>query len=433
MTETKFKAFNLNNFTDIPQIQEYLSEEEIKIIRVVGTVLPFKVNNYVVDKLIDWNNIPADPIFQLTFPQKGMLKEEHYQTVEKAIDAGADKAELTGIVNKIRHELNPHPAGQMKNVPMLGERRLDGMQHKYNETVLFFPSHSQTCHAYCTFCFRWPQFIGIDDLKFTMNETEALIAYLKEHPEVNDVLFTGGDPMVMSANKLKAYIEPLLEADLPNLQTIRIGTKALSYWPNRFINDKDSEDVLALFKKIRNRGKQLAIMAHLNHSNELRTEEAAEAIRNIRKTGALVRTQSPIMNHINNDAQEWVDMWNLQVRLGCIPYYMFIARDTGAQDYFAVTLEQAWKVFREAYSKISGIARTVRGPSMSAYPGKVQVLGVTEVNGEKCYALSFIQGRNHDWVVKPFFAKYDPDAVWLDDLKPLFGEKFFYEDELEKM
>ena len=135
-------------------------------------------------------------------------------------------------------------SGQKENIPVYDDHKLSGIQHKYRETVLFFPNSSQTCHAYCTFCFRWPQFVGMNGMKFATKETDLLIKYLQEHPEVTDILFTGGDPLVMSAKKLQEYIEPFLNADLPNLQSIRIGTKSLSYWPYRFINDKDSDDLL---------------------------------------------------------------------------------------------------------------------------------------------------------------------------------------------
>lgn len=430
----KYGAYTLRNYSTIPQVQSSLSTEEINAIRVVGNVLPFKVNNYVVDELIDWNNIPNDPIYQLTFPQKEMLSPMHYQEMEKALNDNYSKAELKLVANKIRYELNPHPAGQKDNIPALGENKLSGIQHKYRETVLFFPSNSQTCHAYCTFCFRWPQFVGIDDLKFATKETDLLVKYLQEHPEVTDVLFTGGDPLVMSAKKLKEYIEPLLDADLPNLQSIRIGTKALGYWPYRFINDKDTDDLLGLFERVVNSGLQLAFMAHFNHSNELKTKAVEIAIKRILKTGAVIRTQSPIMNRINNCADEWAKMWKLQVKLGCIPYYMFVARDTGAQDYFAVTLENAWKIYREAYTQVSGLARTVRGPSMSANPGKVQILGVNEINNKKIFTLRFIQARNPDWVGRPFFAKYKPNAIWLTGLEPIEGkDKFFFEEEIKEI
>src|SRR5690606_21666860 len=111
---------------------------------------------------------------------------------------------------RIQLSMNPHPAGQVElNVPRLEGVSLPGMQHKYRETVLFFPSSGQTCHTYCSYCFRWPQFVGLDELKFAAREADSLVSYLEQHPEVNSVLFTGGDPMVMKTKVLRRYIEPL--------------------------------------------------------------------------------------------------------------------------------------------------------------------------------------------------------------------------------
>ncbi len=425
----KYRVYSLRNFRKIDQVQKYLSDGEKHAIEVVGNVLPFKVNNYVIDELIDWSDIPNDPLFQLTFPQRGMLSDDHFARMESVLRRSPGKAEIAAVANEIRFELNPHPAGQQDNVPELDGVKLTGIQHKYRETLLFFPSNGQTCHAYCTFCFRWPQFVGMDEMKFAMRETELLTAYLQEHPEVSDVLFTGGDPMVMSAKNFSNYIDPLLAADIESLRTIRIGTKSLSYWPYKFLTDKDADDMLRLFEKIVKSGRHLALMAHFNHPNELKTEAVQKAVRRILGTGAQIRTQSPVMKYINDDSAAWTEMWREQLKLGCIPYYMFVARDTGAQNYFAVELDKAWRIYREGVKRVSGIGRTVRGPSMSADPGKVHILGVTDVNNEKVFVLQFIQGRNPDWVYKPFFARYDPDAVWLDDLEPAFDKDEFFFDQ----
>ncbi|NIV35789.1 MAG: lysine 2,3-aminomutase, partial [Anaerolineae bacterium] len=78
---------------------------------------------------------------------------------------------------------------------------------------------------------------------------------------------------------------------------------------------------------------------------------------------------------------------------------------------------------------VSGLSRTVRGPSMSAAPGKVEIQGVTRIGTEEVFVLRFIQGRDPDWVQRPFFAQYDPEATWLNGLKPALGEeRFFFED-----
>lgn len=428
------RSYTLANFRDIPQIQQLPEEKQFEM-EVVGNVLPFKANNYVVEQLIDWNNVPHDSMFVLTFPQKGMLKPDHYAKMESALKRGASKKEIADTANEIRLQLNPHPAGQMElNVPTLKDgTKLYGMQHKYKETCLFFPSQSQTCHAYCSFCFRWPQFVGMDEMKFAMKEGQQLVQYVKEHSEITDILFTGGDPMIMKAKMFANYVDALLNADIPNLNTIRIGTKALSYWPYKFLTDSDAEEMLDTFRRITKKGIHLAIMAHFNHLTELSTDAVKRAIQQVRATGAEIRTQSPLLAHINDDADMWAKMWTKQVRLGLIPYYMFVVRDTGAQHYFGVPLVKAHEIFREAYKKVSGLGRTVRGPSMSATPGKVQVDGVVNVKGEKVLALRFLQGRNPDWVYRPFFAKYNENAIWLDDLEPAFEEKFFFEDEMNQL
>jgi hypothetical protein len=113
---------------------------------------------------------------------------------------------------------------------------------------------------------------------------------------------------------------------------------------------------------------------------------------------------------------------------------MFVARNTGAQSYFGVTLQQAHRIFHDAYQQVSGICRTVRGPSMSAGPGKIRIAGITDLKGEKVFVLEFLQGRNPDWVGRPFFAAFDARAQWLDDLVPAFGEaEFFYEQAYRRL
>ena len=175
-------------------------------------------------------------------------------------------------------------------------------------------------------------------------------------------------------------------------------------------------------------------MAHFNHPVELSTDAVAEAIKNILDSGAVIRTQSPVLKHINDSSEVWTDMLKKQVALGCIPYYMFVARNTGAQHYFSIPLIEAWKIFRETYQSVSGICRTLRGPSMSCLPGKVQILGVADVKDEKVMVFRMIQGRNPDWAARPFFAKFDENAIWYTDLKPAFEEeKFFFTDELNEI
>ena len=425
----KFKPYTRQTIRQAPQ-WELLTPEQQEAVQVISHVLPFRTNQYVLDQLIDWDHIPDDPIYRLVFPHRDMLPAHEYWQLRDLVLVKQDDAAAQQLVRQIRLRMNPHPAGQMThNVPRVNDAPLRGLQHKYKETVLFFPSAGQTCHAYCTFCFRWPQFVGMDDMKFDARETTELVEYLKNHKDVTDVLITGGDPMIMNTRSMEEIIAPLLGPGLEHIQNIRVGTKSVSYWPQRYVSDRDADDLLHLFERVVASGKNMAIMGHYNHAVELRQEVAQQAVKRIVGTGATLRMQGPLIRHINEDPASWAELWRTGVRLGAIPYYMFVERDTGPREYFQLPLARAHEVFQQAYQMVSGLARTVRGPSMSAFPGKVVIDGVAQIGGEKVFALQFLQARNADWVRKPFYAKYDPTATWFDQLRPAFGrDKFFFEE-----
>ena len=424
----RFRPLLRRDLDRIPQIAN-LPAEQREVMKAVATVLPFRVNSYVVEELIDWDRVPDDPMFQLTFPQAEMLEPDALARMRDLLRRDAPDGEVREVVRGIQADLDPHPACQHDlNVPRLDGEPLPGMQHKYRETVLFFPTPGQTCHSYCTYCFRWAQFVGDQNLKFAAREVDQLVRYLRRHREVSDVLITGGDPLVMKTRVLRRYVEPLLARGLDSVTSIRLGTKAPAFWPHRFVTDDDADDLLRLFGEVRDAGKHLALMAHYSHPRELATPAAEVALQRIQDAGATVRCQAPLIRHVNDDADAWADMWSSQTRLGAVPYYMFVERDTGPKRYFEVPLARGLHIYRQALKQVSGLARTVRGPSMSATPGKVTVDGVAEVAGERVFALRFLQGRDPDWVGRPFFARYDERATWLDDLQPAFGrEEFFFE------
>jgi len=430
----KYKSYSRKDIDLIPQIRN-LGTSFVEAMKIISIILPFRVNNYIIDELIDWNNIPNDPIFQMTFPQPSTIDNKDFCNFQTILSNNLSDQEIYKAVKKIHEKLNPHPAGQMDmNVPLQNGKLINGIQHKYNETVLFFPLEGQTCHTFCSYCFRWPQFIGFDDFKFSSNNINVLIDYIDNRPEITDLLFTGGDPLIMRTKVLEKYINPLLQKRPGNITTIRIGTKVPAFWPYRFLTDNDSDDLMHLFDKIIDSGFHLAIMSHFSHPNELKTKMAQAAIKRILSTGAMIRCQAPLIKNVNDKPEIWTELWKEQVKIGAVPYYMFIARNTGAEGYYKVPLSKAYDIFTKAYANVTGLCRTVRGPSMSSKPGKILIDGVTEIGDEKIFVLKFIQGRNKNWVNRIFFAKYDETATWLNELQPAFGEKkFFFEKELAQM
>ena len=436
-TFIKHQPFKKFLRTDIrPLFQEkgiedpYLFDREI-----VAQVFPFKINHHIVEQ-IDWENYQTDPLFQLTFPQKEMLLPEEIASIKALKAANAPREEVSALISKIREAKNPAPANQAANRPFIdddeGSEFIDGMQHKYKKIVLMFHKNAQTCHAYCTYCFRFNQFVGKD--KFLEEDHVRLHRYLRSHTEVSDLLMTGGDPATMKSDVWKEVLLPLLHSDFDHIQTIRVGTKALTYHPYRFLTDSDADELIKLFRTMRDAGKHVSIMGHFSHYQEL-GDVTLEAVRRLREeAGATIRTQSPVMRHINDDPKVWAKMWDIQVQNGMIPYYMFIARDTGARHYFEITLSEALDIYQGARKLVSGLGHTARGPSMSCGPGKISVLGRERVANEDVFVLKFLQGRNESWCDRVFFAKYDQKAAWIDQLQPAFGEKkFFFEDEYQEI
>jgi KamA family protein len=389
---------------------------------LVTQVLPFKVNGYVLDRLIDWENIPEDPIFRLTFPDGEMLTNSVRDTLSRSAASGGDALVEQEAVDRARRLLNPDPSGQMAlNVPSLDGRPVRGLQHKYRETVLVFPSQGQTCHSYCGYCFRWPQFVGKRGLRHTTSDVGEVADYLASRGSVTDVIFTGGDPLVMRTELLERYIQPILDR-CPNIQNIRIGTKALAYWPYRFTWGEQADSLLRLFERVVAAGRSLTVMAHLSHPNEMVPGPFRSAVRRILSTGATIRSQAPIIRGVNDRPETWKSLWTGQVRLGITPYYMFVERDTGAHSLYSVPLATALGVYTDAIRSVSGLARSARGPVLSAPDGKILLDGSVEIGGQKLFSCRFIQARDNARVGAISLYHWDDGSTWIDQLRP-YGER----------
>jgi KamA family protein len=415
MSSGTFRAYGARDLEWIGK-RHGLAAADVDAMREMADVLPFRVNAHVLEELIDWDAVPDDPIFQMTFPQRGMLSGDHWRKLSSV--RGRSASERTHAVNQIRLELNPHPAAQItRNVPRDASGNvLSGLQHKYVQTVLLFPSAGQTCHAYCSYCFRWPQFVGESSWRFATPSAAEGAQYVAEHPQVTDVLVTGGDPMMMSAERLGDFLAPLLR--IPTLRTVRIGTKFVAYWPQRVLTDRDADDMLAVLAGVVDAGKNLAVMHHLSHPVEVSTEPAIRALGRLREVGAMMYSQAPMMRHVNDTWEPWARLWTEQLGLGVQPYYMFVARDTGAQEYYKVPLTQALTVFEKAYSQSPGLARTVRGPVMSTTEGKIKVEAATAMpDGRVAFDLVYLQARDPDAVNRRFRKVGLAGAAWIDDLR----------------
>ncbi|MES0491018.1 MAG: hypothetical protein ABUK01_13555 [Leptospirales bacterium] len=423
----KQSIYTQNNIDKVPQVQA-LNKDLLFEIKLMANILPFRVNNYVIENLIDWEKAPDDPIFRMMFPSRDMISEEDFSEMVDVILGKGTPQEIENCAQRIRSKLNPHPGGQSKyNVPHHNGSRLEGVQHKYKETVLLFPKEGKVCFSYCMFCFRWAQFVNTDEVVFSLDKKQDFFQYISEREDVTDLLITGGDPMVMRAEQFAQYIDELCKPDYGHIKNIRIGTKVLSFWPHRFTTDPDADDLLRLFEKLNLAGKHVTFMAHFNHYREMENDVVTQAIKRIQNAGIIIRSQSPILRHVNDAPGVWTKMWNMQLELGIIPYYMFIERNTGANKYYELPLGQVSEIFRKAVRNISGLGKTVKGPVMSAANGKVEILGTRKLDNKDTMILRYVQCRDPELNYVPFFAEYKSTDTWFDQLYPLneSDEAFF--------
>ena len=407
-------------------------------------VYRFKASKHALNS-IDWRDYRRDSMFQLIFPQPGMMKKE-------LLDAytAADSPEArTQIASDYVHETNPHDGHQLLNKPWIDLDDgaidvLEGSQHKYPQCQLIFDRTTQECFAFCTYCFRHAQVRGDEDM-FVQEDVAQVHDYLRAHPEVTDMLITGGDAGTMPVERLREYVMPIVEdPGLVHVRTVRLGSRMLSYQPERILTRR-YEKMLALFDALHDHGVQMSWVGHFSTPRELLNPSTIAAIRRLQRHGVVVRSQSPIMNHISlftdgrgqvdvrRSAQNWIDLGNLFGTLLVRFHSMYCARPTGEHHYFSAPLADIEKVANLVYRSLSSFNRPSRYISMTTSAGKVSILGTGEVGGETAFALKFNEGRNMAWMDRVFLAKYDETTNRVDFLAPFDTSEFFFEEELREI
>ncbi len=433
----------ISGFREIVQV---LADHGIKIGHLDERELFIRVYRFMATKhvlnTINWANFEKDSVFQLVFPQPGMMRAD---VTKKYLEARSDK-EREKIAREYIRETNPHDGKQQLNKPTFinedGEFEVvEGSQHKYPQCKLVFDVQTQNCFAFCNYCFRHAQVRGDDDM-FIQKEVHQIHQYLKQHKEVTDLLITGGDAGLIKASRFEEYITPIIDdPELSHIKTIRLGTRVLTYHPEMIIT-REYDPMLKLFRKLYDNGIQLVFMSHFSTPRELMNPSTIAAIRRLKAHGATVKSQSPVMNHISlfqdengnvdvdRSAGNWIDLGNLFAMLGIGFHSMYCARPTGEHHYFTQPLAQIDKVFSMVYRSLPSINRPSRYITMTSSAGKISLLGTLELNGQKLFALKFNEGRNMEWMDKVFLAYYDEKENTIAHLKPYGSEKHFYEDEL---
>ncbi len=407
-------------------------------------VYRFKASRHILNS-INWDHYEQDSMYQLVFPQPGMMRKK----VTDAYLAAKTDEERHRVIEDYMEETHPHDGKQLLNKPWIetdegGIEILEGSQHKYPQCQLVFDHTTQNCFAFCTYCFRHAQVRGDHDM-FLQEDIAQIHKYLRVHPEVTDMLITGGDAGYLPVERLRQYVMPIIEDPaLLHLRAVRLGSRMLTYQPELILSRK-YDKMLALFDALRDNGVQLCWMAHFSTPRELLNPGTLAALRRLQNHGVVVRSQSPIMNHVSlfmdkngkveveRSARNWIDLAHILAALSIRFHSMYCARHTGEDHYFAASLADIEKVFNLIYRSLASLHRPSRYITMTTSAGKLSILGTAEVNGEKVFALKFNESRNMAWMDKVFLAKYDSKESRVDKLVPLDTPKFFFENELKEI
>lgn len=348
---------------------------ELERLRKVAQRYVFRANDYYLG-LIDWND-PNDPIKQLIIPR-----------IEELNDWGQLDASNEGNVTVAR-----------------------GVQHKYPDTVLLLCN--EVCGAYCRYCFRKRLFMNDNDE--ATNDVSAGIRYIAKHPEVTNVLLTGGDPLLLSTRRLRQIIGLLRQ--IPHVQIIRIGSKIPAFDPFRILNDAELQVLLRTFSTPERR---IYLMVHFDHPREL-TPEAIEGLAEFIDLGVICANQCPLIRGVNDDPDVLAELYRELSFVGVPPYYLFQGRPTEGNEPYEVPIVPGWQVFRDALRQVSGLAARARF-AMSHETGKIEIVGVDERRMYLRYHRSkYPQNRGQFFV-----CKRNDDAYWLDQLEPDEGSYIPY-------
>lgn len=354
----------ISRIDHIPQ----LNESDKAAMRLVEERYVFRATDYYL-KLIDWDD-PRDPIRQLILPR-----------IEELNDWGrldpCDEA-----ANTVAH----------------------GIQHKYPDTALLLCN--EVCGGYCRYCFRKRLFMdGNDEVS---KDVSAGIAYIAGHPEITNVLLTGGDPLIMSTRRLSEIIAALRQ--IPHVRVIRLGSKMPAFNPVRILDDDALLDMLARHSTA---DKRIYLMAHFDHPREL-TDTALRALDELTRSGVILTNQCPIIRGVNDDAAVLSELFRRLSWIGCTPYYLFQGRPTSGNDPYRVPIVEGWNLFQAAVGWGAGLARRARFV-MSHASGKIEILMVDDAH----IHLRYHRAKNPAHSGQLLICERDDEACWLDELKVL--------------
>ena len=352
---------------DLDKYAKLNDDEKLSLSKIIDK-FPLLVTPYYAS-LVDWTN-PEDPIRKIIIPTENEFSEE-------------------GLFD---------PSNEKSNTV------LPSLQHKYRNTALILSTSN--CAGYCRFCFRRRLKENHDCVAEKEDELKEAFEYIKNHKEIDNVLISGGDSLVLSNERLDFILGEI--SKIEHVKIIRLATRVPVFLPQRIIQDNELIEMLARYGK----KKQVYVITHFNHPNEITTESIL-SINTLINNGIQVRNQTVLLKGVNDNENVLAKLFSELIFNGVVTYYLFQCRPVKKSSHFKIPLDEGWRIFEGAKKQVGGLAKTVRY-AMSHTTGKIEICGVLE---DEVY-LKYIQAKNYENIGK-FIVKKLPkgkDAYWFDDL-----------------
>ena len=363
MSQHKVLEKSISSVEELANYLDLSSNEKEQLEQVVQ-IHPMRVSPYYLS-LINWND-PHDPLRKMVVPS-------------------VEELNLEGFYDT---------SGEAENTKM------PGLQHKYAETALILATNR--CATYCRYCFR-KRLVGLPTEEIVKRFEDAA-EYVEKHREINNVLISGGDPLVLSNEVLERFLEKLTKIE--HLSYIRFGSKTPVTLPSRL----SDPELLALFKKYSHMDKRLYVVTQFNHPREI-TPQSVSAVSNLINAGVLLSNQTVLLRGVNDDPDTLATLMERLVSIGVAPYYVFQCRPVKrVKSHFQVPICEGVRILEKAKANCNGHSKRFKY-AMSHKTGKIEILGI--IDGEIYFKYHQAKDRKNLGVM--FKRRVDEKAGWLDD------------------
>ena len=317
--------------------------------------------------LINWDD-PDDPIRKMAIPS----------------------------LNESNLEGSYDTSGESENTKMAG------LQYKYQETALILATNK--CAMYCRHCFR-KRLVGLQN-KEIIERFEDASTYIKQHKHINNVLVSGGDPLILKNEIIEKILSILSE--LPQIKFIRFGSRAPVTFPSRF-KDKGLLRILSTYSRP---DRRLYVVTQFNHPNEI-TPQSIEAVDNLIRSGVIVNNQTVLLKGVNDNPVTIANLLNSLVSIGVNPYYIFQCRPVKrVKHHFQVPFLKGVEIIEKAKEQCNGHSKKFRY-ILSHRTGKIEIVGILE---NEIY-FKYHQAKNRNNLGKIFKIPVDENTGWLENFK----------------